>query len=293
MIVIDYNQTAISNLMAEMGGRKDIDINLPLIRHMILNSIRGYKQKFGAKYGDLVIACDNRKYWRRDYFPHYKANRKKDRDASGYDWKAIFEALSTVREELDKIFPYPVINVEGAEADDVIAVLAEWTQTNDLSVGMFEEPKPFLVVSGDHDFIQLQKYSNVSQYSPIHKKMIKPERKPDDYVLEHIIRGDSGDGVPNVLSDDTCLVEGRRQKPVSTKKLEEWVKDRSKLPNDAEFTTRYERNKLLVDLSMIPTSVKYDVINTYVSQPKKDRSQLMNYFMQNKMKQMLEVMGEF
>jgi hypothetical protein len=293
MIVIDYNQTAISNLMAEMGGRKDIDINLPLIRHMILNSIRGYKQKFGAKYGDLVIACDNRKYWRRDYFPHYKANRKKDRDASGYDWKAIFEALSTVREELDKIFPYPVINVEGAEADDVIAVLAEWTQTNDLSVGMFEEPKPFLVVSGDHDFIQLQKYSNVSQYSPIHKKMIKPERKPEDYVLEHIIRGDSGDGVPNVLSDDTCLVEGRRQKPVSTKKLEEWVKDRSKLPNDAEFTTRYERNKLLVDLSMIPTSVKYDVINTYVSQPKKDRSQLMNYFMQNKMKQMLEVMGEF
>ena len=293
MIVIDYNQTAISNLMAEMGGRKDIDINLPLIRHMILNSIRGYKQKFGAKYGDLVIACDNRKYWRRDYFSHYKANRKKDRDASGYDWKAIFEALSTVREELDKIFPYPVINVEGAEADDVIAVLAEWTQTNDLSVGMFEEPKPFLVVSGDHDFIQLQKYSNVSQYSPIHKKMIKPERKPEDYVLEHIIRGDSGDGVPNVLSDDTCLVEGRRQKPVSTKKLEEWVKDRSKLPNDAEFTTRYERNKLLVDLSMIPTSVKYDVINTYVSQPKKDRSQLMNYFMQNKMKQMLEVMGEF
>jgi hypothetical protein len=293
MIVIDYSQTAISNLMAELGGRKDIEINLPLIRHMILNSIRGYKQKFGATYGDIVIACDNRTYWRRSVFPNYKANRKKEREDSGYDWKAIFEALSTIREELNTFFPYPVLNIEGAEADDVIATLAEWTQTNDLSVGIVEEPKPFLVVSGDHDFIQLQKYPNVKQYSPIHKKMVKPDRKPEHYVIEHIIRGDTGDGVPNVLSDDNCLVEGRRQKPVMSKKLEEWIKDSQKMPSDDEFKKNYDRNKVLVDLDCIPRSVKESIINNFVSQPKKDRSQLLNYFMQNKMKMMLEVISEF
>lgn len=282
MIVIDFNQVAISNLMAELGGRKDIEINLPLIRHMIINTIRGYKQKYGAKYGEVVIACDNQKYWRREVYPHYKANRKKDREESGYDWKAIFDALKAVRTELDTFFPYSVLNVEGAEADDVIAALAEWNQ-----------PNPFLIISGDHDFIQLQKFTNVAQYSPKAKKMLKPERKPEDYVIEHIIRGDSGDGVPNVLSDDTCLIEGRRQKPILTKKLEEWISDHSKMPQDDVFKSNYIRNQLLVDLSKIPQNVRESVINTYVSQPKKDRSQLMNYFMQNRMKQMLEVIGEF
>lgn len=292
MIVIDFNQVGIANLMVELGGRKDIDINLPLIRHMILNSIRGYKQKFGSKYGDLVITCDNRTYWRRSVFTQYKANRKKVREDSGYDWKAIFEALATVREELDKVFPYPVINVEGAEADDVIATLAEWAQTNDLG-GMFDEPKPFLIVSGDHDFGQLQKYSNVAQYSPIQKKFVKPDRSPEKYVIEHIIRGDTGDGIPNVLSDDTCIIDGRRQKPIMTKKLDEWIADPSTMPNDAAFKTNYERNKVLVDFAMIPMSVKTAIINNFVNQPKKDRSQLMNFFMQHRMKMMLEVISEF
>lgn len=292
MIVVDFNQVGIANLMVELGGRKDININLPLIRHMILNSIRGYKQKFGSKYGDLVIACDNRTYWRRSVFEHYKANRKKDREESGYDWKAIFDALATVREELDKVFPYPVINVEGAEADDVIATLAEWSQTNDLD-GMLEEPKPFLILSGDHDFGQLQKYTNVVQYSPIQKKFLKPDRRPEAYVIEHIIRGDTGDGIPNVLSDDTCIVEGRRQKPIMTKKLDEWINDPSKMPSDDAFKTNYERNKVLVDFTMIPMSVKTAIINNFMGQPKKDRSQLMNFFMQHRMKMMLEVISEF
>ena len=278
--------------MAELGGRKDIDINLPLIRHMILNSIRGYKQKFGAKYGNLVIACDGQNYWRRKVFPQYKANRKKDREESGYDWSAIFEALSAVREELNAVFPYPVIRVDGAEADDIIAALAEWSQTNDLS-GMLEEPKPFLIISGDHDFIQLQKYRNVSQFSPIQKKFVKPERSPESYVIEHIIRGDTGDGIPNILSDDNCLVEGRRQKPILTKKLEEWIRDPNTMPPDATFHTNYQRNKALVDFTCIDSEVKASIINTFVSQPQKDRSQLMNYFMKHRMKQMLELISEF
>jgi hypothetical protein len=293
-IIVDYSQTAISNLMGELGGRKDIDINVSLVRHMIINSIRGYKQKFGKDYGDIVIACDSKTYWRKSTFPLYKAHRKRDRDSSGFDWKAIFETLSLVREELHQFFPYKVLNVEGAEADDVIAVMAEWSQTNDLNKSLFdEEPKPFLIISGDHDFIQLQKFSNVKQYSSIHRKMVTSPSSPQDYVIEHIIRGDKGDGIPNVLSDDDSIFNGVRQKPISTKKLTEWIKDPSLMPQDATFKRNYDRNKTLVDLSQIPENVKTDIINTFVSQPKKDRSNLINYFMQNKMKQMLEVVQEF
>lgn len=296
MIIVDYNQTAISNLMAEIGGRTDIEINVPLVKHMIVNSIRGYKTKFGEEYGELVIACDNRKYWRKNYFPNYKAGRKKAREDSGLDWNLIFETIGNLKKDLNDYFPYKVLDIESAEADDVIAVMAKWSQTNDLTNNsLFAEgdPKPFLIISADHDFIQLQKYKNVKQFSPIQKKFVKPERKPEHYVIEHIVRGDKGDGVPNVLSPDDCFITDQRQKPISTKKLEEWIKDPKSMPNDSEFKKNYERNKMLVDFSMIPEEIETAIINSYTSAPNKDRSKLLNYFIENRMKNMLEVITEF
>ena len=295
MIVVDYSQTAISNLMAELGGRTDIEVQVPILRHMILNSIRGYKQKFGKDFGELVIACDNQTYWRRQVFPHYKAGRKKAREKSGFDWKTIFEALNLIRSEIDVFFPYKVINVDGAEADDVIAVLAEWSQTNDLEGGTVfgDDPKPFLVMSGDHDFIQLQKYKNVKQFSPVLKKYIKPDMSPAQYTFEHTVKGDKGDGVPNALSADDSIVNGVRQAPVSTKKLEAWYKDQSTLPQDDLFKTRFERNKTLVDFTQIPQSVKDAIINNYTGQPVKNKSILLNFFIEHKMKNMLELIEEF
>jgi len=296
MIVVDFNQTAISNLMAEIGGRTDVELNVPLLRHMIINSLRGYKQKFGKEFGEMVIACDNMRYWRRTAFPLYKAGRKKAREESGFDWKLIFETLSTIRDELDKIFPYKVVNVDGAEADDVIAVLALWSQTNDLqNITPFSDgdPKPFLVVSGDHDFIQLQRFKNVKQFSPIQKKYVKPDATAEEYVVEHIIRGDKGDGIPNVLSPDDCLVNGERQKPISKKKLEEWIKNPSSMPTDSDFVKNFERNKQLVDFRSIPVEVSDAIINNFISQPSKNKSLLLNYFVENRMKNMLEVIEEF
>jgi 5'-3' exonuclease len=293
MIVVDFNQTAISNLMMEVGGRNDIEIQVPLLRHMILNSIRSYKKKFGAEYGELVIACDNQTYWRREYFPYYKAGRKKAREESGFDWKTIFEALNLIRSELEVFFPYKVINVDGAEADDIIAVLAEWSQTNDTNNILFNEPKPFLVLSGDHDFIQLQKYDNVKQFSPVQKKFVKPEISPEKYSFEHIIRGDKGDGVPNVLSDDDSIVTGTRQKAIRQDKIDIWYKDFESMPQDANFKKNYERNKMLVSFDSIPQKVKTAIINSYVDKPNKDKSKLLNFFIEHKMKNMLELIEEF
>jgi 5'-3' exonuclease len=283
----------VSNLMMQLGNHTDAKIEEGLVRHMVLNAIRSYKQKFGEEYGEIVIACDNQTYWRREYFQYYKAGRKKAREESGFDWKTIFEAINLIRSEIEVFFPYKVMNVPGAEADDIIAVLAEWSQTNDTSSVLFDEPKPFLVLSGDHDFIQLQKYENIKQFSPVQKKFVKPDISPEKYIFEHIIRGDKGDGVPNVLSDDDSIVTGTRQKAIRQDKVDVWYKDFDAMPQDAEFKTNYERNRKLVSFDCIPTSIKESIINTYTDKPTKDKSKLLTFFVEHKMKNMLEVIEEF
>jgi hypothetical protein len=299
MIVVDFNQTAISTLMGELGGRTDVEIRKDLIRHMIVNAIRSYKVKFGAEFGEIVIACDNRHYWRKDKFPYYKASRKKARQESGFDWKLIFDTLSEIRAELNAFFPYTVIDVDGAEADDVIAILAHWSQTNDLTQdGAFgdEVPQPFLILSGDHDFIQLQKFKNVQQYSPIHKKWVKPDNSIHSYLMEHIVKGDKGDGIPNILSPDDCFITESRQKKIMQKKLDEW----QKIPLDdfhnhvpVEVARNFQRNRYLIDFDYIPDTVRNHVLTAWTTQEKKDRSQLLNYFIANKMKNMIDHLSEF
>lgn len=293
MILIDYSQVVISNLMAEIGTRTDIPIDVNLLRHMVINTIRSHKLKFEGEYGEVVIACDSKNYWRKQVFPYYKANRKKAREDSKLDWAAIFDAINLIKEELKAIFPYKVIEVEGTEADDVIASIVYWSLNNDMAEGtLFPSPKPLLIISGDHDFNQLQRYKHVKQFSPVHKKFIKLETSADKTVLEHVIRGDKGDGVPNVLSGDNCIVSGERQKSISSKKLEEWLNDPSTMPTDVTFVRNFHRNRALVDLSLIPKDIQERIINTFTTYPKKGRSHLLNYFISNKMKQMIEHIEE-
>ena len=297
MIVIDYNQVAIATFMSEIGHRpgSDIEVNLPLLRHMIINTIRSYKKRFGNEFGDIVIACDNRHYWRRKVFPYYKAHRKKDREKSDFDWNAIFDALSIVRDELAEYFPYPVIDIEGAEADDVIGTLAEHSQKLGEPDQLFGDPTsvPYLIISGDHDFNQLQKWDNVKQYAPAFKKWVKLKEPVEKVLMEHIITGDKGDGIPNMLSPDDCFVEGKRQKPIRKTLLAEW---KSKPPEEwvtGDMAHGYNRNRMLVDLTQTPQEIKDNIINSFEMQQGGDRSQLLNYFIKNKMKNMMEVLSDF
>ncbi len=284
--------------MGEMAGRsgKDVDVNVPLLRHMILNAIRSYKNKFSEEFGDeVVIACDNRHYWRRKVFPYYKGHRKKARAASEYDWSAIFDALNIIRNELDEYFPYPVIDVEGAEADDVIGALAEYSQTAGEDGGLFDEGTqiPFLVLSGDHDFNQLQKWSNVKQYAPAQRKWIKIKEPAAAVLMEHIITGDKGDGVPNMLSPDNSFADGIRQKSIRKALLAEWKVTPPEQWITAEMSHGYNRNQQLVDLSKTPQEIKDNIIESYQRQQGGDRSQLLNFFIKNKMRLMIDVISDF
>ena len=241
-----------------------------------------YRTQFTKDYGEIVLAWDSKHYWRRDYFPHYKKNRRKSRDKDGKDWESIFNCLNKIKQELKDVFPYKHIEVHGAEADDIIATLVK-TYPNE----------KVMIISGDKDFIQLQKYSNVSQYSPILKKHVNGE-DPNDYIRVHILKGDASDGVPNVLSNDDVFVEGLRQKPLSKKKIEAW-KDgdfTGKIVND-NVIRNYERNKNLIDLECIPSELSEKIKTTFQEAKYGDKSKMLTYFIENRLKELTESIGDF
>ena len=288
MIIVDYSQTVISNIMAEIGNRKDSKLEVNLLRHMVINTIRSHYTEFKDEYGDMTIACDSKKYWRKEFFPYYKANRKKVRQESGHDWNLIFDTINMLKKELKDNFPWKVVEVEGAEADDIIATYVKNKHPGE----------PVIIVSGDHDFIQLQKYENVKQWSPIKNKFVECIGNPRDILFEHIIKGDKGDGVPNVLTEDDAIVEGRRQKPIHSKKLEMWKKDHTQMPQDSTFVTNYERNQTLVDLSRIPTNIETEIQLAFIkAEPPFDINEnkniLMKYFNHHKLNKMIESIEEF
>jgi len=282
MIIVDLSQVMLSNLMMQIGNHTNAKIEENMVRHMVLNSLRSYKSKFSEDYGEIVIACDNTNYWRKQLFPYYKANRKKSQAKSELDWKAIFECMNKIRAELKEYFPYKVIDIESAEADDIIATLV-----NDVIA-----PEGFLILSGDKDFIQLHKYDNVKQYDPVRKKCIQ-HANPSQYLMEHILKGDSGDGVPNILSPDNCFVVGERQKPLTQKKIDSLIELGLDGKFDHPLARNYARNKNLIDLSMIPVNVKENILDSYNSQNDKGRDKLFNYFIANKLKNLMESIGDF
>lgn len=295
MILIDFNQTLISNLMSQINSNPNAELSENLIRHMVLASILSYKKKFGPKYGQMVFCADDRNYWRKKVFPYYKANRKKARDASKFDWTLIFNTLNKIRDEIRDVFPYIVVQAEGAEADDIIATLVKYTQDHQLTrQALEEEPQAVLILSGDKDFLQLQKYTNVQQFSPMQKRFLSTN-DPNKYLREHIIRGDSGDGIPNFLSHDRVLVtDGERQKSIRKTKLDEWLKASS--PEefcDDMMLRNYKRNEQLIDLENVPPEIAEDIIMIYENGPKGEKRKLFNYFIQNRLKLLMEDISDF
>lgn len=282
-ILIDLNQVLISNLMQQINNSPKTKLDENMIRHMVLNSLRSYAKQFRHKYGNIIVACDSKKYWRRDIFPFYKAHRKKDRDKSELDWHLIFETLNKIRDELKENFPYKVLEVEGAEADDIIAVLT----------GRLSPHEDILILSSDKDFVQLQKYSNVTQYSPILKRFIKSEN-PAEYIREHIIRGDRGDGIPNFLSPDNTFVIGERQKVINKKKLTEWINSEPQNFCTTDIMMRgYKRNQMLVDLDFIPENIKSQIVDTFDTTKPANRQKMLTYFIENRLKNLIETLDEF
>ena len=281
MILVDLNQVMISNLMAQNKGNLSELPSKDAVRHSILNTIRAFNVKFKDEYGEMVLCSDAADPWRRDIFPNYKHQRRKGRVESQIDWDGLFGIMSDIREEFTTKLPYKVLHIDKTEADDIIASLVK-QQTEDL----------YLIISGDKDFIQLQHYGNVYQFSPLLKSFIGEQLDATVFLREQIIKGDRSDGVPNILSDDDIFLRDERQRPINKKRLEEWS-NVDNIPLGSETRKYYDRNKKLIDLSMIPDNISESIINRYKNYKVNDRSQLLQYFIDNKLKALIENINDF
>ena len=256
------------------------EIEEDLIRHMVLNSIRSINNKFKKDYGDMVIAYDSIS-WRKTVFPYYKANRRKHRKESPVDWGKLFECIDVLKVQLKEALPYKVIQVDGCEADDIIGCLSRLVGKTD----------KVMIVSGDKDFIQLHN-QNVRQYDPVQKKKVMSPTTPANFLFEHIMKGCTGDGVPNVLSDDdTFVTEGKRQKPLTKKKMD-MLSDIFE-DHDEAIEKNIRRNERLIDLTNTPEELIIKITEQYANYPERDKKKLYKYLMFNNCQQLLESIGDF
>lgn len=278
MILIDNSQVVIASLFHSLNQTNEIDEDF--VRHLVLNSYRFYRNKFKDKYGELVICSDTGNYWRKDIFPHYKQNRKRSQENSNIDWRELFDGLKSITRELKAHFPYKFISVQQAEADDIIASLCM----------KYGETERIMIVSSDKDFQQLQRYSKVKQYSPSKKTFLLCE-DPEEYLLEHTIRGDSSDGIPNILSDDDAIINTEKRQARMTKKKILEIKEGT-LTTD-EIEKNWKRNQMLVDFKHIPEDIMDCVFDEYDKDPIGNRKGLLNYFIEHRLKNLMENIGEF
>ena len=288
MIIVDYSGIALASIIIN----KTFDEQL--IRHMILNSLRMYRTRYKEEYGELVLAVDASNNWRKTAFPQYKASRKKTQKESTFDWGEAFRLLNKIREEIAENFPYTVIRVDGCEADDVIGTLVSMNPDHNNDY----KPQKYMIVSSDRDFLQLQKFKNVRQFSPLLKKELSVDN-PRVWLQTHIIKGDKGDGVPNILSDDNVFVEGFRQTPITQKKIDNIIEDleEGELLYAASWYRNYCRNKKLIDLSETPKELRREIINNFMAD-KPDtrwmrRGKVFPYLVENKCNELIKSAQEF
>lgn len=297
MILVDYSQVALAAILTFQRELKGDEAEVKnLIRHVTLSTLKSYKKKYGKDYGEMVICCDGRKYWRKEFFEFYKGMRKSNRDKSDLDWKLIFDTLSEMRTDLTTHFPYRVIHVDRAEADDIIAVMCKYLQDNQLvQEGLVEESQKILILSSDKDFKQLQLLPNVKQWSPMQKKYITAtQREIIEHKIEHIVKGDAGDGVPNIFSKDDVFMKGERQKPVSAKRLQEFFENGFIACKNDDERRNWQRNVTLVDFDFIPPDVSEDIIKAYINIiPNTDKMKIMNYLMENRCRLLLDEIEDF
>ena len=284
-ILMDFNQVILASLFQAVGNHTNIDIDENVIRHMFLNSVRMNRKKFHNDYGEIIICADGKNTWRREAYPYYKANRKKTRDKSDLDWNNVFNIMNVIRDEMREFFPYKVIHIDHCEADDIIGTIIHNEGTT-----MNTGAEKYLVLSADKDFIQLQTYANVDQYDPIRKRWLS-DNNPTQFLEEHIIKGDSGDGVPNILSPDNCLAVGERQKPMTQKRMALYKGTSENM--DEETIARYNRNKKMIDLNEVPQKYKDMIMAEYNKEETVGRSQLFSFFITKKLKNLVSDIQDF
>lgn len=292
MIIIDFNGVLIANIATatkELGK----DVSLDAVKQYFYRELLSLKGKF-REYGEIVIACDSPHTWRKQYFPYYKVKRLESRKALPFSWELVIESIAAIQADMIEYFPYKVVKVDSAEADDIIAVVCR--HVTGYKDGLVLNPEPIMICSSDNDFKQLQAIPSVKQWSPPAGKYVV-ESNPDRYLFEKILKGDVGDSVPNVLSEDADVANNIRQKPITVIRIDKWtshfVENNGELHPELD-AEKYARNKTLVDLmNCIPKELEDKIIETFENVKVAPKIKLSSYFIKTQMKSLYSELQNF
>lgn len=265
MILIDTSQLILSEAAVEYMHTPE-KYNKSSLQKSVIKKIINVLKQYNRTFGGIVLCVDCPfKSWRHGVFEYYKFTRKAHKETMDFDWDKYFTYYNDILDSFRANLPVKIVMCQGAEGDDVIATLTKHFHTRE----------NILIWSSDRDFLQLQKYNNVQQYSYKKKEMLRV----DDPVMslnEKIVQGDKGDGIPNCLSNDKVFVNGERQKRITDKVkfvlLENGKPPEQNAPN-REILENLERNRKLIDFDCIPIELDKSIIecyNTYIPPKKSD-----------------------
>lgn len=291
-------------------GNPVVSHNEKAHRFVIMERLADILAKYKGKYGpEVVLACDaSGRYWRKDEFKYYKARRKAGRDQfNTIDWPAVFDFKDRILEDMRTFSAFKVVEVPRAEGDDVAAVLA-------LEYG---HAQPILIVSRDKDYTQLMQYGNISIHCPDKNRLLAAPKNPQADLLEHIIRGDTVDDIPNVLSDDNVFVtDGLRQVTMTAKRYQYLVdvpvcswddpeviqarlapKKPADLSRDIDIMSKAKanmtRNQNLIDLRMVPDDLRQSILDKYNEPVKRGPRGMFDYFYKYSLTRLMDKVSYF
>jgi DNA polymerase-1 len=278
ILLVDFSGIAFSTYFV---NRINLN-NTNFWRFLVLNSIQAMINEINP---NEVVLCMDYASWRKDIFPYYKSNRKKTQNTE--EFENLFKEIKEFRIELKENFPYKIIQIWKGEADDIIAVLSQnLSKNNEVIIG-----------STDKDMFQLAN-DKVKIYNPIKNEFV--EGKDKNYLLELIMHGDSGDGIPNVRSDDDVFVIKEKcqkdfgpktiQNILNTIGFEKWY---SEQPEDIK--KKFQRNKQLISLSLdvIPKELQDKIMEEYKVKPTNDPQKMMHYFAEKQMTSFYDCLDKF
>lgn len=298
-ILIDLSQVvlgacyAFKDDLSTQKTEKDRHEAINLIRHVILSQLKYYNTKYKQQYGKLIVCCDGKNYWRKKLFPYYKANRKTMRSKIDLDWSLIFETINETIDDLRANFLFPVVRVDYAESDDVIATLTKYFQDHEGIEGpMFDSKQNILIVSSDKDFVQLHVYDNVKQISPVTKRFVE-DPDPAHYLAVKVLKGDKGDGVVNVLSDDDTYVAGKKSPKMTQKRIDALLAEGYDNCSDPVIKRNWNRNRTLIDFSFIPSKISNRILEQYQQPIEGNKQKIFDYLIKHQCNLLLNDINGF
>lgn len=298
-ILIDLSQVvlgacyAFKDDLSTQKTEKDRHEAINLIRHVILSQLKYYNTKYKQQYGKLIVCCDGKNYWRKKLFPYYKANRKTMRSKIDLDWSLIFETINETIDDLRANFLFPVVRVDYAESDDVIATLTKYFQDHEVVEGpMFDSKQNILIVSSDKDFVQLHVYDNVKQISPVTKRFVE-DPNPALYLAKKCMIGDKGDGVPNVYSDDDAFINGKKCPKMTQKRIDALLEQGYENCANPLIKRNWHRNKVLIDFAYIPEKITNRILEQYQQPIEGNKQKIFDYLIKHQCNLLLNDINGF